>query len=187
VEEQVFRSSFPHPCHFPFLDRVGVRTVVNLLDQCPREYVEWMASRKIQYLPLSVKGNKVRCDEMDVRRVLVALAAIMDQANYPLIVHCKSGKHRTGATVGCLRMLQLRGLREASNEYVAYCAHKQRTVDLEFIGRFDPRALAAIAPPRDRWPTWLPDVCLQRKPAIAGPILSMASPLAESPEGIEGM
>jgi tyrosine-protein phosphatase SIW14 len=32
-----------------------------------------------------------------------ALAAVLDPANRPVLIHCNEGKHRTGTVVGLLR------------------------------------------------------------------------------------
>lgn len=34
---------------------------------------------------------------------------MIDSSNHPVLIHCRSGKHRTGALVGCLRMVRLPG------------------------------------------------------------------------------
>jgi tyrosine-protein phosphatase SIW14 len=158
VEAGVYRSAYPTPAMFPFLDRLHLRTVINLLDRLPPEYEAYLASRGVAYVHCAVKGNKAHCEEMDRGKVRAALARILDAGSHPVLVHCRSGKHRTGALIGCLRMLQRWDLEAACNEYVDFCRHKQRSVDKQYIERFDPRTLAGMLPPRERWPAWLPDV-----------------------------
>jgi hypothetical protein len=68
----------------------------------------------------------------------------------------RSGKHRTGAVIGCLRMLQRWTLAAACDEYTRYTFHKQRFVDKQFIERFDPRILAQYITPRELLAPWLP-------------------------------
>jgi hypothetical protein len=140
-----------------------------------------MDEHRIAYRHLAVKGNKVgcfwqsvfrptvqwpspcdvqaHCEEMDRSKVALALSLLMDVRNHPVLIHCRSGKHRTGALIGCLRMLQNKSMEQACTEYVKYCQHKQREVDKQFIERFDPRGLAPLAPASDLFPTWLPNYC----------------------------
>jgi len=159
VERYVYRCAFPAPPSYPFLRRLGVRTIINLLDRRPEEYDAFMRETGVRYAHLAVKGNKETCEDMDRGKVATALALILDARNHPVLIHCRSGKHRTGALVGCLRMLQHASLEAACAEYVRYCQHKQRDVDKLYIERFDPRTLRDLAPPPEYLPPWMPRDC----------------------------
>ena len=130
-----------------------------MLDYFPPEYEKFLAKTNIQYFHLPVKGNKLHCEEMDRGKTKRALSLLIDTRNYPIIVHCRSGKHRSGALIGCLRVLQGWDLSPACDEYVLFCKHKQRYVDKQFIERFDPRSLADVLPPPEYLPPWLPKDC----------------------------
>ncbi|KAL2931220.1 Tyrosine-protein phosphatase DSP1, partial [Bienertia sinuspersici] len=56
-------------------------------------------------------------------RIREALKAVLDPGNHPVLIHCKSGKHRTGCLVGCLRKLQKWCLLSIFDEYqrFAWC------------------------------------------------------------------
>jgi tyrosine-protein phosphatase SIW14 len=166
VEPCVYRSGFPTPEAFPFLKRLGVRTVINLLDRLPPAYRAFLAEQRIGYVHAAVKGNKAHCEEMDRGRAAAALALAVDAELHPVMIHCRSGKHRTGALVGCLRMLQGWSLEAACNEYVEYTRHKQRFVDKQYIERFSPRALQGLAPPAARLVPWLAPDCTARVSAL---------------------
>jgi tyrosine-protein phosphatase SIW14 len=160
IEDGVYRGAYPTPDTYPFLARLGLRTVVNLLDKFTEEYRAFTSAAGITYVPLPVKGNKAHCEEMDRDRAATALALLLDVRHHPILVHCRSGKHRTGALVGCLRMLQAWSVDEACTEYVIYCRHKQREVDKQYIERFDPRRVAPLLPPTEHLVPWLsPDCC----------------------------
>lgn len=185
VEEGVYRCSFPAPYCYNFLDKLGIKTVINLLDQCPPAYADFLRSKPdLDYYHLAVKGNKSTCHDMDINKVLVGLSKLIDVSCHPVLVHCRSGKHRTGTLVGCLRMLQHWPLDKASAEYVAYCKHKQRDVDVEFMGRFDPRRLALVAPPKEVWPQWIPGDALEGGPLIFGE--SHLQPFSDGRQGGHG-
>jgi len=162
VEPGVYRSAFPAPDSYPFLERLQLKTIVNFLSRLPIEYDRFIRSREIGYHHLTVKGNKEHCEEMSRHKVNKAIGLMLDTRAHPLLMHCRSGKHRTGAVVGCVRMLQGAPLDAACAEYVQYCQHKQRDVDKQFIERFDPRKFRAVAPPAEHLPPWLPRDCFER-------------------------
>lgn len=172
VESGVFRCGFPSSPCFPFLERLHLKTVINLLDRLPDEYATWLQEQGITYVHCPVKGNKLHCEEMDCARVRVALSLLMDKRRHPLLLHCRSGKHRTGALIGCLRMLQAWDLERACDEYVLFCKHKQRAVDKQYIERFDPRTLPACPhlPPAKHWAGWVPQDACARPSALEAAI-----------------
>lgn len=167
VEPGLYRAGYPKPDTFPFLAKLQLRTVINLLDKLPEDYEAFLREHEIRYVHLPVKGNKVHCEEMDRDRVALALSIIMDAQHHPVLVHCRSGKHRTGALIGCVRMLQRWSLEKACDEYVAYCKHKQREVDKQYVERFDPRTMTDRAPPAQRLAPWLPPDCCVHPSALA--------------------
>ena len=191
VESGVFRSGYPTPETFPFLRRLRLRAAVNLLDNLPEAYEDFLRAEGVHYVHSAVKGNKASCDEMDRGRVAAAIAMIMDRRNHPILVHCRSGKHRTGALVGCVRMLQRWSLEEACDEYVYFCKHKQRYVDKQYIERFDPRTLAPLVPPPEHLAPFLGPptsegvrACISHRSALDDAIASGALSAADAEDGI---
>ena len=87
-EPRVYRSGFPVAETFPFLARLGVRTVINFQDRLPLDYKAFLAEQRVQYIHAPVKGNKVHPEEMDWGRVSAALALVSDTAFHPILVHC---------------------------------------------------------------------------------------------------
>ena len=77
-------------------------------------------------------------EDMSRTRVNACLRAVQTPALQPVLVHCRSGKHRTGAVMGCLRVLQGWPVADACDEYVAVASPKQRDVDCEFIAALQP-------------------------------------------------
>lgn len=155
VERQVFRSGYPTPETFSFIKNLKLKMAINLLNNLPPAYKEFLDAEGIEYKHMALKGNKENCEEMDRNQVAKAIHLIMDRRNHPILIHCRSGKHRTGALVGCIRMLQRWSLEQTCNEYVYFCKHKQRYVDKQHIERFDPRTLAPLAPEIQYRPQWL--------------------------------
>ena len=108
------------------------------------EYDEWVAEQGIRHVVIPIPANKeVVCIESAT--ILNALAVILDRDNYPLLVHCNKGKHRTGCVIGCLRKIQGEPIVEVVNEYHAYADPKARLLDELFMQDFDERTLLWLA------------------------------------------
>ncbi len=102
--------------------------------------------------------------------VVQALGLILDRENYPLMVMCNLGRHRTGpparavsappgsgrpgaagTVVGCLRKLQRWNLTSIFEEYRRYAGSKVRLLNEQFIELFD---TDLVRVPVNR-PSWL--------------------------------
>lgn len=66
---------------------------------------------------------QAHCEEMDRGKVLQALRIMIDTRNHPVLLHCRSGKHRTGALTGCLRMVRTGGCGQ-QRRCICSCAFK---------------------------------------------------------------
>ena len=175
VAPGVFRCDFPLPAVFPILSRLRLRTVVNMLDRLPPAYAAFLQEQGVDYVHVPVKGNKERDDEMQTDRVAHVLALVADERCHPLLLHCRSGKHRTGALVGCLRVLQGWQGGAVWDDYTAFAKDKAREVDRGYWeGTFDPRSVRTAAEVRaasfgpSMWPAWLPRGCLDAPPRREG-------------------
>lgn len=102
-----------------------------------------------------MKGNKVTAEDMDRDLVSRALAVISDGRNYPILVHCRSGKHRTGALIGCFRRLQGHKLSRIHEEYVQFAGHKQRKLDRMYIENTKPEGIIPLLAHPVHRPPWL--------------------------------
>lgn len=63
----------------------------------------------------------------------LALLALLDTRNHPLLIHCNKGKHRTGCMVGVLRRALGWSLASIFDEYRLFSAPKERFMDQQFI------------------------------------------------------
>lgn len=138
VEHGIFRSGFPDTPNLPFLETLGIRSIIYL---CPEPYPEanmqFLNANKIRLFHLGIEGYKepyVNIPEDTIRR---ALEVLLDESNRPLLIHCKRGKHRTGCLVGCLRKLQNWRLTSIFEEYQRFAADKARVSDQLFMEVFD--------------------------------------------------
>uniref|UniRef100_A0A7S4C071 diphosphoinositol-polyphosphate diphosphatase n=1 Tax=Chrysotila carterae TaxID=13221 RepID=A0A7S4C071_CHRCT len=137
VWKGVYRSGFPTRKNFSFLAQLQLRTVLFL---CPEEYpdsnLQFLEENGIQLLKFGVIGNKEPFDEIPIEMIKLALDAVLDARNHPLLIHCNQGKHRTGCLVGCIRNAQHWSLVSIFDEYRRFAGDKARVADQQFIERF---------------------------------------------------
>jgi tyrosine-protein phosphatase SIW14 len=103
----VYRSAFPTKKNLPFLKKLKLRAVLALV---PEAIPEWLtafyAANDIELLQRGLPGNKEPFVDIPEDMIADALQLLLDNRNYPVLIHCNKGKHRTGCVVGCLRKLQ---------------------------------------------------------------------------------
>ncbi|KAK6124512.1 hypothetical protein DH2020_041745 [Rehmannia glutinosa] len=138
VDYGIFRSGFPDTPNFPFLETLGLRSIIYL---CPEPYpevnIQFLKANGIRLFQFGVEGSKepfVNIPDDVIRR---ALKVLLDERNRPLLIHCKRGKHRTGCLVGCLRKWQNWCLASIFDEYQRFAADKARVSDQRFLELFD--------------------------------------------------
>jgi protein tyrosine/serine phosphatase len=98
--------------------RLGIRTVVNVQDDFPDPDIyqsfldrhtirekEWCASHGVRYLTLAPDLTYRRVVGVSHPAVIDEFERIMDdESNYPILIHCKAGLHRTGVLCAVYRM-----------------------------------------------------------------------------------
>ncbi|XP_022746976.1 probable tyrosine-protein phosphatase At1g05000 isoform X1 [Durio zibethinus] len=167
VEEGIYRSSFPHPCNFAFLETLNLRSIIYLCPEpYPEENLEFLRSHNIRLFQFGIEG-KTEPSAATLKDAIRAALKILigtefinifffltsmfylygflryfyclftDVRNHPVLIHCKRGKHRTGSLVGCLRKLQNWCLSSVFEEYQHFAGIKSRTADLRFIETFE--------------------------------------------------
>ncbi|PON91315.1 Protein-tyrosine phosphatase SIW14-like [Trema orientale] len=138
VDCGVFRSGFPGPANFGFLQSLGIRSIVYL---CPEPYPEpnneLLKANGIKLFQFAIEGCQEPFVNIPEETIREALKVVLDVRNHPLLIHCKRGKHRTGCLVGCLRRLQRWCLSSIFDEYQRFAAAKARVSDQRFIELFD--------------------------------------------------
>jgi tyrosine-protein phosphatase SIW14 len=98
--------------------RLGIRTVINVQDDFPdpdldqnfinRSTVresDWCAGHGVRYVALAPDLISRRLVGANQPKVIDKFLSIMDdEHNYPVLIHCKAGLHRTGVMVAVYRM-----------------------------------------------------------------------------------
>ncbi|XP_059439279.1 tyrosine-protein phosphatase DSP5-like [Corylus avellana] len=142
VEDGIFRSGFPQPSNFAFLDTLNLRSIIYLCPEpYPEENLEFLRSRNVRLLQFGIEGKTEPYVSIPKETIMEALKVLIDVRNHPVLIHCKRGKHRTGCLVGCLRKFQNWCLSSVVEEYQRFAGAKSRITDLRFIEKFDEMCL----------------------------------------------
>jgi tyrosine-protein phosphatase SIW14 len=101
-----------------------------------QDKLEFVKSNRLHQFDLPIEGQKEPFSMSNERQVRLALSAILDVRNHPVLVHCDKGKHRTGTVIGCLRKLQGWALSAVFDEYARMCKKSTRIMDHQLIEFF---------------------------------------------------
>ena len=116
--------------------------------------MDFIDDQEIQHHHLGVVSSVNAWDPITEEAVLEALDLILQPSNYPMMIMCNLGRHRTGkgeigrntalmltllpgTIVGCLRKLQRWNLTSIFEEYRRYAGPKVRLLNEQFIELFD--------------------------------------------------
>ncbi|OWT43233.1 tyrosine phosphatase [Pochonia chlamydosporia 170] len=140
----VYRSSYPKPEDYDFLRNLGLKTVVTLVkkDELDHDLESFVTSNGIHQVIFNMKGTKKESIPMSTMRSILEL--VLDRKNYPLMIHCNHGKHRTGCVVAAIRKLSGWQLNAVIDEYKAYAEPKVRECDVEYISTFQCAPLQSL-------------------------------------------
>ena len=143
---QLYRSSYPLYAHFQTLADYELKSIVTLVaEPLPFEYENFITSHGIIHYQIPILANKdpkIYTPDETVNKVL---DLILDPANYPMLIHCNKGRHRTGTMVACFRKVTGWTLEDCIEEYERYSRPKDRALDKIFIERYDASPLKALA------------------------------------------
>jgi tyrosine-protein phosphatase SIW14 len=96
----------------------------------------FMACYNISHITITCPTNKevVGISDAFMQQLL---GIVCNPANYPLLIHCNKGKHRTGCTVGALRKVLGWNMENIVKEYHQYAGRKARVWDERFLEVLD--------------------------------------------------
>lgn len=142
----LYRSSYPAYPHFDALRHLQLKTIITLVQgDISLDYGNFVSSEGIVHHQIPILANKDSQIYTDAETVHKVLNIVLDPSNFPLLIHCNKGRHRTGCMVACFRKITGWSLDACIDEYVTYSTPKERELDKRFIERFDPSSLKPTA------------------------------------------
>lgn len=100
VNENYYRGSQPDPTQFEALKRLGVNTVIDLREDKIAEASEWATAAGLRYINIPLTTKRAATEDQSS----YFLKLVNDPANWPIYVHCKGGRHRTGEMTAIYRI-----------------------------------------------------------------------------------
>jgi tyrosine-protein phosphatase SIW14 len=139
----VYRSSYPQSEDYPFLEKLGLKTVVTLVQKdFPAGYKSFLNKNDIKHHVFDMTGTKK--EAIPPRLMKNILQLVLDQRNYPLLIHCNHGRHRTGCVVAVVRKFSGWDVTPILDEYKAYAEPKVRDCDVDYISAFNVREMSNL-------------------------------------------
>lgn len=103
-------------------------------DELDGELSEFLSNNGIQQVTFNTKGTKK--ESIPLTTMAPILQLMLDSRNYPLLLHCNHGKHRTGCIVAAARKIAGWDIASVLEEYRSYAVPKVRDCDIDFISAF---------------------------------------------------
>jgi protein tyrosine/serine phosphatase len=100
VNENYYRGSQPTEVEMIQLKKMGIKTVIDLRRDRKVGAEDWAKKAGLQYFNIPLKSSVAATDD----ETNYFLTLVNDPANWPVYVHCKGGRHRTGALTGAYRI-----------------------------------------------------------------------------------
>jgi tyrosine-protein phosphatase SIW14 len=99
LDAHVYRGAQPTAAGFEYLAKIGVKTILDLRDDGPREEQTVTADgMKYVHIPMTGLTPPTPAETSKI------LALLNDDASGPVFVHCKRGADRTGAVIAAYRI-----------------------------------------------------------------------------------
>ncbi|AET40106.1 putative tyrosine protein phosphatase OCA1 Ecym_5347 [Eremothecium cymbalariae DBVPG len=165
VERYLYRSGQPSAVNFPFLLNLNLRTIIWLANEDPQDALLAFCDLhgiKLQFAAINPEGGEDDnpWDGLTEHSIVSALQTIVNQNNYPLLVCCGMGRHRTGTVIGCLRRIMGWNLASVSEEYRRFTGSRGGRILVELlIEAFDPRTVKIDNAHAPQWLTSAITVC----------------------------
>ncbi|RYP65005.1 hypothetical protein DL771_008502 [Monosporascus sp. 5C6A] len=131
----LYRSGYPQATDYFFMQGLGLKTIVTLVGkEMPHGYQQFIATNGINHRIFDMSGTKK--SEIPLSLMKSIAGVVMNRENYPLLIHCNHGKHRTGCVVGIIRKQSAWDVNSIIQEYTEYAAPKVRESDIDYIRHF---------------------------------------------------
>ena len=100
VDDNYYRGSQPDQAQFAQLKQLGIKTVIDLRGDYKKAEETWVRDLGMNFFRIPLKTRVAATEE----QTAYFLDLVNDPANWPVYVHCKGGRHRTGAMTGIYRI-----------------------------------------------------------------------------------
>ncbi|KAI0539379.1 tyrosine phosphatase family-domain-containing protein [Xylaria digitata] len=136
VSDGLYRSGYPQTQDYPFIQSLKLKTIVTLVKkELPDGYQEFIQDNRITHRIFDMAGTKK--EDIPIEMMSAIYAVVSNRENYPLLIHCNHGRHRTGCVVGVLRKSSQWDLKRIIDEYTTFAEPKVREVDLKYLTELD--------------------------------------------------
>lgn len=102
VNDRYYRGSQPEIEELVKLKTFGIKTIVDLRKDRVREASAWAREAGLQYINIPLTTDRAATGE----QTTYFLSVVNDPVNWPVYVHCKGGRHRTGEMTAIYRITQ---------------------------------------------------------------------------------
>lgn len=143
----LYRSGYPQATDFSFMKSLKLKTIVTLVSKdMPDGYQQFMDENRITHRVFDMAGTKKEDIPLSMMKSITSV--VMNRDNYPLLVHCNQGKHRTGCVVAIIRK-QSPGwdINAIIQEYTEFAAPKVRDSDVAYIRNFRVADISCVKGP----------------------------------------
>ncbi|KAI0180688.1 hypothetical protein GGR52DRAFT_566949 [Hypoxylon sp. FL1284] len=140
----LYRSGYPEAPNYAFMQTLGLKTIVTLVNkEFPDGFQQFINANRITHWVFDLASTK---EMIPIDTMQSILSIVNDQKNYPLLVHCKGGKHRTGCVMGIIRKINEWDTPSIIQEYSKFAQPKAREVDVEYLTSFKLSDLPDLVP-----------------------------------------
>ncbi|KAI0885035.1 tyrosine phosphatase family-domain-containing protein [Annulohypoxylon maeteangense] len=151
VAPGLYRSGYPQAPDYSFMRTLNLKTIVTLVGkELPDGYQEFIKGNHIKHEIFDMAGTKKA--DIPAKTMQSIIAVVGNRKNYPLLIHCNQGKHRTGCVVGILRKASEWDTTSIIREYTKFAEPKVRETDVKYITDFSLSDLKNVVPKPSRLP-----------------------------------
>lgn len=102
VNDNYYRGSQPIADEFSELKKLGIKTIIDLREDSLNESGNLARAAGLQYINIPLTTKRAATND----QTEYFLRLVNDEANLPVFVHCKGGRHRTGEMTAIYRITQ---------------------------------------------------------------------------------
>ena len=100
INDNFYRGAQPKPDDYAGLAAMGVKTVIDLQRDGKAEEQAMVEAQGMKFYRIGMSDSS----QPSAEQVETFLKLVNDPANQPVFIHCKGGRHRTGAMSAIYRM-----------------------------------------------------------------------------------